>query len=1349
MKISILLIFLIFCETLFAKDQTAIRFNSLSVDEGLADKSVRAIIQDRKGFIWIGTEFGISRFDGIDLVNYLPNKKNSLSGSYITALAFDQKDNLWIGTQENGVNKFKPSQNSFTTLKTSNSKLSSNQINTLISDSANIVWIGTDKGLNKYNPQNGELVIFDHKPLVAPSVPHSIIKVLLNSSEDKLWIGTKKGLAVLTKESNSIERILLPLETQPYVRALAEDKKGNILIGTNKGLFLYDIEQKTITQHSLITDNYFVLALLSDMSGRIWVGTLKNGVFRLDKDNVQAQYVQDPGDDKSLGDIGLLSIFQDRSGVIWMGTYDAGIHWFDPATLSLGAHDSSLSSLSCLPSEIIYSMMPNDNDDIFIGTNKGLTLVNLENTKCQQFTHDKNNLDTIANNQVISIFKNSNDTIWIGTAQGIDRFDVNTSHATRYGHFLQNRNVNLIKESRKKSLILGTNLGVYASNSKKSKFDLIPTTEELSTARIYAMEEDHNGNFWIGSDKGLLYIDKFLEKVDLVYADPEPDFVTHIRSVYLKNETTLLISIEERGLFEYSLTSKKLIPVSTKYKIKTQQAFSGFQEDLDGNLWLMTFNQGLYKLNPDSAGSIQYQYDDGLVSNYITSRSSALMPDGKLFFGTRNGFSLFAPDKVEKNILPPNIVLTKILVNDKEIGSAVDNELKQNMEHDQNNMSFELTAFHYSNPKKNKIMYRLEGASEAWTLVNSHKSRINYDELTKGKYTFRMKASNNNDIWSDEKTFEFEIKVAPWLSWWAFSIYFVMSILLLIFVIYKRTMVLEKRAKQLELKITQRTQELASEKNKVEQLLSHKNEEFANVSHEFRTPLTLILGPLTQLLRSKQLDENINRLNIVQRNGYRLLRMVDQLLNMETFRVKSITQKSPQASGKIIKLLTEAFADLANEKNIKLNIQNIENINFEFTPDALEKIIVNLLSNAIKYTKSGGTITVETNRTSDNELKIQVTDTGIGIPADKLNTIFERYNRVLDENSEQVTGAGIGLALVKSLVEVHQGRIKVASEQGKGTSITIYLPIIKEVSDLQVNSHSNDEIIAMELMSLSSQSQSSQSQSYSHEIQTTTKNEESSKAIVLVIEDNEDMRNYIAASIADEYRVITAKNGEEGVQIAIAEVPDLIISDIMMPKMDGYQATHQLRSNDITNHIPIILLTARGDRESRLKGWYEKADEYLTKPFDVEELKIRLKNLLDIRNILKKRFGEIAFLPEEKAENVEISTVEENKNIQQLEFVTRVNDALESIYMEPTTSVAFIASKINMSERQFSRKLKNVIDLTPTEYLRRFRLEKSKPLLKEGKSASYAAYEVGFSSHSYFGQCFKAQYGYPPSEYAA
>ncbi|MEP2302465.1 MAG: ATP-binding protein, partial [Kangiellaceae bacterium] len=786
------------------------------------------------------------------------------------------------------------------------------------------------------------------------------------------------------------------------------------------------------------------------------------------------------------------------------------------------------------------------------------------------------------------------------------------------------------------------------------------------------------------------------------------------------------------------------------------RSFASILSDKDHNIWVSS-GQNIHKFDTQSLVTKTYYTSDGLQDGVFARRTETKTTSGELFFGGSNGFNRFKPKNLAKNMSIPKIAFTKFYYlgeeyshdnepEDFRLPSPISQLKHLNLTHKDYNFGIEFSALHFSDYSRNHYAYMMDGFDPDWLYTDSSNRKVNYTNLPAGNYIFKVKASNKDGIWNETpKELKITISPAPWKTWWAYTIYTITLFLSLLYFIKKRTQILEERAQQLENTVEQRTQELSQEKQKVERLLSKKNEEFANVSHEFRTPLTLVLGPVAQLIEKANDEASINKLNIIQRNGYRLLRMVDQLLNIETFRIKTIAKKSPQAIGKSTKLMCEAFADLADAKGMKLSFSGEESINFEFTQDAYEKILLNLLSNAIKYSKTGAQISVTALRTGNNEYHLSVSDTGIGIPADKVDSVFERYNRVMDENSEQVTGAGIGLALVKELVKAHQGRIKLQSQIGEGTCIDIYLPIINEVSDEQVATSSNADLIDLELVSLSNQKAGDANRSETED-ESVVK-----ESTVLVIEDNADMRQYITNSLQGQYRVLTANNGKAGVELAIAEVPDVIVSDIMMPVMDGYEATKAIRDNEITSHIPLVLLTARGDRESRLRGWNEKADEYLTKPFDVEELRIRLANLLEIRNLLKKKFAETIFVEDtalETPKEVEDQTdIYSNKQKLQQIFIDKLNSFLNDHYSDTELAIPQISKGILMSERQFFRKLKSILDLSPVEYLRRYRLQKGKELLGQGLSTNRAAFDVGFSSQGYFGRCFKAQYGVSPSEY--
>ena len=1391
--IKIMIVWLLFSTQCFAYalpvnllevSKLNLRFNKPSLNDKLSHVVIKDITQDKKGYIWIATNDGLNRYDGFENTIYRPSKSlsQSLSHFSINCLFVDNKGVLWVGTK-GGLNRYNAKFDKFEAYDfaaKNDIELSSSNITKIFEDSYQRLWVGTQKGkvyrIAK-NRVNYELININNSSQVSPFKINDIFE----SNRINIYIATEIGLLSYDNESNSLVIVDVKVSNKKInihnnTTKIYKSSNGSILLGTTMGLY---ISNNVLGYYSPLLPKLFSKKIITAIhqydKDYILVGTRASGLFLLNLNTLKVKQFENSNSEKfGLIDNQIYTIFRSRDGLFWIGT-NLGINTVNTKQQLFGHLNSTNIGSTCLLGDTVYAMLVDSNKNLWLGAfGQGLSKINLITGKCETFTKLKASSKINEFKNVVSIFEDETGDIWIGTfddgilkyVPGTDKFQYfsanKQSQNTISSNTISSNAISSIKGDMNGNVWIATyGGGLNKYNSLTHKFtNYIPrlksTNSEVKIVNDVLMLQ--NGKLLLATQNyGLLRFDS--EKNELTKYLMEKIQVGKIPPTLLSLDNdpdgSIWVGTRGYGAFQIDLKTESVQRISTEDGLLSNVVMR-VQVDLEGNKWLYT-DHGLTKISAKSQDLYTYIEADGLQSNQFTTTGFFESSDNILWTGGINGINRIELDKLSMRKLDNSPVITTFELHYKpvEISSIeVNSPLTQNINQtneiklgfEQNVFAFGFSSLEFKNAQRVKYAFKLEGYDN-WNYVGASKHFANYTNIAPGEYVFRVKSTLGYN-WDGKET---SIKITITPPWWQtkimYALYLILFLLVIYSTIYYRTRVLTKRSLLLEQSVQKRTEELASEKQKVEQLLSRKNEEFANVSHEFRTPLTLILGPLAQVLKTNQNQQELNRLNIVQRNGYRLLRMVDQLLNIETFRIKSITQKSPQAAGRIITFLTEAFSDLAREKNINLKAQHIVNINFEFTPDALEKIILNLLSNAIKYTKSGGTITVNSYRSPENELKIEVIDTGIGIPVDKLDSIFERYHRVLNESSEQVTGAGIGLSLVKSLVEAHQGRIEVESKLGEGSSITLFLPIINEVCDDKVNTYNNDEIIAMEIMSLTSQSLDSPQET----INASSKNE-TNKPIILVIEDNEDMCNYIVTSISDEYKTITAKNGKEGVKIAITEVPDLIISDVMMPIMDGYQSTKELRQNNITSHIPIILLTARNDRESRLKGWFEKADEYITKPFDVDELKVRLKNLLDIRNILKKRFGETAFQTRDilfKGQSTKdnSSGVAENKNRMQQEFVTQLNEVLETLHAESSSSPAIIASAVAMSERQFYRKLKSILDMTPAEYLKRFRLEKAKRLLAEGKSVNYTAFEVGFSSQSYFGQCFKAQFGCTPSEY--
>ncbi len=1352
-----------------------VKFQHIDTSDGLPDRTVWSMLQSQDGLIWIGSSKGLVRYSGYDFRVYRNSNLSTrtFESNVVRALHLTSDNNILLGTYA-GLSKLDLANDKLDTVDlmlTDDQYLSDLSVYDILKSKTGNYWLSTDSGVVKLN-SSFELLDYSGLP---NSHLYSLYKYRLNTScqtiSGTMIFGGDNQLVLFDKDKNEIIPIEFPTKSKVNVKKVICRGDGSAVIATSIGLFKLAANSTKVKEFVPSLSGKYAVAILEDKKGELWVGTQDDGLYFLDKNLKLKQFSYSKGDMHSIADNDAYSLLLDRSNSLWIGTFNAGISRLNLDSTNFEFFEDGNHSIFCMNSPVIYSIFEESSSIFWLGTQKGLVRVDSEQGICENQFNIDSSTGKLLEKEILSINQNPYQANFldIGTNGGmvtIDLFDYK-----RAPKQIKNVSVNVYDSivSNSGARFLATSRGLYVKELGSDKFEKIGVEDGVIEPRlIFQLLEDEHKNILVASWSGLYSINKLnmLVRPDWIV----PELIQNpIRAMHISKDDDIWLGVDNIGLFQYSSNGKLVEKFDDPIRLPAIKGFSSIAEDNDHRLWI-SGTSGISLLNPKNGQFDNFVSSDGLQSDIFTRGAKFVSLSGRIYFGGRKGLTRFFPSQIKRNIVPPEVLLSGFLYFNKKLQygeysneftlpKPIERLTSLQLSHKDYVFGFEFAALHFADPSRNQYAYMMENWDEGWNYTSAKFRRATYSNLPAGDYVFKVKASNNHGAWN-EKPLEVKINIspAPWASPLAYTLYVLVSLIAIFLLIYFRTRSLQKRSVQLENSVNQRTKELADEKGKVELLLSQKNEEFANVSHEFRTPLTLILGPLAKLLQSKQKEDNFNRLNIIQRNSYRLLRMVDQLLNLETFRVKAITQRSPQAVGKTIKLLAEAFVDLAREKEIELIIKDIDLINFEFTDDAIEKIILNLLSNAVKYTKPNGQISIEAKRDGDIKYIITVSDTGIGIPQEKIDSIFERYSRILDSNSEQVTGAGIGLALVKSMVESHNGSIHIDSELSIGTTFAITLPIINEVTEKEVKSHANQEIIAMELMSLTGQSKSEVSSS-----ETKRSILAENKPLVLVIEDNQDMREFIAESINDDYLAITAKDGAEGVALAIKEIPDLIISDIMMPNIDGYQTTRLLRENELTNHIPIVLLTARGDRDSRIKGWTEKADEYLTKPFDVEELKIRLSNLLEIRDILKRRFSESIFNKEFASEpptqviqtldslvsETSEPSLNQAKQQAQEEFVRQIELRLEKIYINPDVSVADIAANLAMSERQLFRKLKSVLDMTPAEYLRRFRLEKAKALLAEGRSISYTAMEVGFSSQSYFGKCFRAQYGMTPSEFSS
>jgi signal transduction histidine kinase/DNA-binding response OmpR family regulator/ligand-binding sensor domain-containing protein len=1338
------------------------KFHQISREDGLSSDSVFAALEDENGFIWFATDFGLQRFDGNDFANLkqLLNEETVFASASARVLVKDKYNNIWIGF-ENGLTRFDPATNILTKIDLGFHKSTRNlkpqnfiQIRSLYFSEDNVLWVGSYKGLTRYNTETASVKHFEMPP----------VRAVKKISHNKYLIGTLgSGLYVFSSENGKIEKLFngshmrlkyrtnangsehLSLEqlSTLSITNIYSDNSRDIFISTwGLGLLHLNSNLDILGLVPINNNPLHLQKLIKDRNDNYWL-TTNNALYFGEKSIHNLKPVsRHTGTEIDFAN-GFRDISLSKSGKLTAATFGFGIFIHDIEknnfeSFRVPENRETNNTSNVLALEFI------DEDLLAIGSNSDK--IWLYHTKNQEFDFLPT-LDIFSSLGVLKINKVSPGVLRVHNDWSSDAYTISYNENKLSVNSIQKINqekYRLISGIEGK-LVLGIDeessyLSLLAHTKDNHYKSLAESNIKISPGSKVC------GCLWLKNDELILAVKGMPvmrlkwkgNKLELLDST-EFSILSNSSGIYKYNDNEIIIVTKDQGVLKAPINRLKDIVKLGNFD-KYHSLLASQLDYSSSEIWLATYD-GLLRFNISTQEVERFDEFDGLNSNEF-NWPSIRDKDGYYYFGGSQGFIRFRPENIVSHSKPLRTNLTKLIINSLAT-SVISNGLVKhsietaellNLKYEQNNFALE-----FSSPtlpgeqKKLTYAYILEGFESDWHYVDYKKRLANYTNVPHGDYVFRVKVQNKNGIWSEQdRTLAISISPPWWLTTWAYLAYILTVILIFYAAIQYRTKALTRRSKFLQKEVTARTKE-------VEQLLEKQNQEFANISHEFRTPLTLILGPISNVLKKlnpKTQSNEIKQLETTQRNSYRLLRMVDQLLNIESFQVKSIVQKQPIAFGETTRLIADGFKELAKEKNCEFNVEDIAQINFEFTPDAYEKILLNLLSNAFKYTPTNGKISLKTS-VHGSEFILTVSDTGIGIPVEEQANIFERFNRSTNVNQENAPGAGIGLSLVKSLVELHQGKIQLESQPQIGTTFTVTLPIVNPTNNAEFVYGIDDSLIDVELMTLAAQSPATS------QVVSAAGDENTNRETILIIEDNDDMRHYIQESVSATYKVLTASDGEQGVSIAVQEIPDLIISDIMMPKLDGYQVTSQLRQHTATSHIPIILLTAKDDKVSRMKGWHERADEYLTKPFDVNELNIRIKGLLEIRDLLKQRFADSIFKTDAPS-----NSTDELENQEQI-FIKNLNKVMEEFYTDHQIKISEISSKVAMSDRQLSRKLKSTVDMTPTEYLRKYRLERAKDLLSKGETVTNTAFQVGFTSSSYFTSCFKAHVGVKPSEFTS
>ena len=1315
-----------------------LRFDALSVADGLPNSTIWDMAQDDSGRIWFATSRGLSRYDGYEFRNYFSSESepDSLSDDYVRAIHVDGQGRLWAGTFNGGLNQYQ--QGKFVRFahdETLPDSIGSNRIFAITSNSQGL-WVATDQGLSFKSARSGSFRRFDLSALYG-GAEFNVVNCVYVMDDGSVLAGTNGGLIVFDDSGNSHRKIEISFPDERLrIRSLLQ--LGNrIIIGTNVDLYVYEQETQELSVLSPEFRNAVVLDLV-DVDGEIWVGSYKQGISRIRQDGSVTGYPHSRQEQGTPSEDISLSLLADGYGNLWSGTFDSGVNrTFLPAE-NFRDYGAGLDVRECGMEGNIRSVFESGNGDLWVSSDEKYIRYNRQTQSCTALESPNVAYSKNYSFRVHQTFADSQNQLWAATTLGLFKIDtvqnklINVAIDSSYPIALS------IFEYAPDKLILGTNSGAYFVDSetlKVKKVKALPGNgPDMSNAYVRSIQA-YGDLILFATDKGLARLQNQVI-VPHLHDESRGLLQNHIYAL-LTSSDHFFIALADGSIYKFAHDGS----LHEQYALKTRgnqtYPLDVLHDRLNDHLWVSSSN-GFFRIDLTSGDTKRFSRREGLRSEVFIQGAAFRAADGKMYFGGPAGFIAFYPHKIRPSRVPPKVVMTKLTRFNNEVvagqdydGFSIDNPIEhlENLQltHKDYVIGLEFAGVHHAFSSGNQYAFMMQGLHDEWNYTDAGNRSETFTNLAPGEYVFRVKAANKDGVWSqgsDNIALNIKVHPAPWMSWWAFSLYALAFVAGLLAFIRYRTRAAIRQAYMLEQEVAERTTEIASQKQIIESLLDRKNELFANISHEFRTPLTLILGPLEKELNAMHSPDSMDHLQMISRNANRLLGMVEQVLMLTELKSEQPVEKVVYAVKPAIEQIVASFQALAGNKDIDLILEPPSDCNVLVSQDALEVMLGNLLSNAIKYTPPGGQIKVLLNDDKDH-IKITVADSGVGFADALKGKVFERFSRL--NKTSDIAGTGIGLSIVKELVDANEGEILVESREGAGTTFTLILPKTDQRTEpgqpqLDAISH---------LTSVEVAGESLETIETDHAIETS--------GTILIIEDNADMQCYIKSTLEPDYHCLTADRGELGVELATREVPDLVICDVMMPGMDGYEVARKLREDLRTSHIPIILLTAKGDKESRIQGWNENIDDYMTKPFDELELKSRIANILAIRNILRRQSS--IRVQSGRLRDIPSITQQDQK------FLDRFETVIARHYRDPVFLRPKMAFEMAVSERQLQRKLKALIDLNPMDYLRDYRLKKSIDLLLEGKQVALVSDECGFSAPSHYTRCFKAKYNLTPKQY--
>lgn len=1293
---------------------TQFHFRHYNIENGVSSNNISTLFQDQKGYIWIGTENGLNRFDGNQFTLYQKNNPlySNFHANSINTICETTDKELWLGT-DNGVFIYNQVKDTFTPFvkQTSDKTSITSWITHIIQDKAGNIWIATHKqGIFLFNTQTDKLTQFE--------IPQNdnIVTRILNDEQNNIWLSGPYQLCKLNKVNNTFETYAIEEKTESiYSMALWEDSSNHIWIGTwDKGLWKLDPCTKQVEKYLTGEKGKGILHIHSilEYSPELLLIGSDDGLTIFNPVTQESFLYDNYGDnEKSLSDKFIYPILKDREGGVWIGTYYNGINYLPPYCGQFNGYSES-SDIPYFNSRIISRFCEGENGNIWIASDdSGLSCFN---PSTMQFL-DFNGREKLNKHNLHALCIVGKD-LWIGTyGDGIQVLNAQTGKIKNYNttNGLDENSIYSIFKDSQGQIWTGSMNGICQYDAQKQHFTPIKHLEAL----IIEIVEDAKGNLWIATQgKGLFRYspqkNKEWEKYGL-----EKGFNSLTVNHLCINKDNEIWAATSEGLYLYN----PLKDIFTYQPLRLPNECINAILEREDCLWLTTA-KGLVKYTPATQETQIFTKSDGLQSEAFIMASALKTRNGEFYIGSINGFNTFYPHQLKLNTQKPNVVLTSLEIFNQKIDTQKDGTLPEAIDHlkeihlsyKDNVITLNYAALSYCTPQKNQYAYMLEGFDKGWNYVGSQHSTT-YTNLPAGTYTFRVKASNNDNIWNEEGTSIRIIVHPPFYLSLPFKIGYVLLFLLALGLLLRYVI------RRSEKKHAKAIDELNSKKEI--EIHEAKINFFTMIAHEIRTPVSLIIGPLEKIMQSTHIPTNERQeLEIIDRNSQRLLYLVNQLLDFRKVEQKEIRMKfSSQSIKELMQAVCERFSPTLQQNGVSFSVTYPdEHFHADVDKEALTKVLSNLLTNANKYTQSR--IEVRFQEHPDKQaFSIEVQDNGKGMNEEELTKIFKPFYQA----SENKPGTGIGLSIVKGIVEAHHGQVNVTSQPGHGSSFMITLPQKQENLSAEEEENQADNPLPEDIIP---------------EQNATASMSQKVLPIMLIVDDNEDMLNFLSSHFQASYTIVTAVDGVDALNKLKEQEVALIISDWMMPNMNGIDLCKAVRNNQLTSHIPFILLTAKTDTEAKITSMNCGADAYIEKPFSLQYLEACIKNLLELRLQLRQKFSQMP--------TVSINSIAANQSDKV--FLEKMNHLIEENLNNEELSVDFLAEKLCISRSGLFVKIKGLANTTPNEMIQIIRLKKAASLLLENQyRINEVSYMVGFNNPSYFSKCFQKQFGMKPGEYIA